>query len=234
MGLRFRRRLTLMPGVRLNVSGSGLSLSVGPRGASVTMGQRGTFLNTSIPGTGLYSRQRLSDSEPRRPVPTSTGATTTVKAALALDDDGTWTLRNTDGSPIDPTLRQAMIAQNKRLLVDSLGTLCDQANSKAESLGQLHWTAPDPARPPSYDRKPFPEDPLPKPEPPQLRPYSFFDRHFTTHVLGGESEQIPPSLFFRQPGQPGVFYKFANGFDTGSERGRLHRAYSEPYPQAIT
>ncbi|NZA26403.1 DUF4236 domain-containing protein [Luteimonas sp. SJ-92] len=31
--MRFRRRITIAPGLRLNVSGSGLSLLDGPRGA---------------------------------------------------------------------------------------------------------------------------------------------------------------------------------------------------------
>jgi uncharacterized protein DUF4236 len=38
MGLRFSRRVTLFPGVRLNFSRSGVSASIGPRGASVTIG----------------------------------------------------------------------------------------------------------------------------------------------------------------------------------------------------
>ena len=60
MGLRFRRTLTILPGIRLNISASGLSLSIGPRGASITLGRRGTHLNAGIPGTGLSWRQRLS------------------------------------------------------------------------------------------------------------------------------------------------------------------------------
>ncbi|WP_254916319.1 DUF4236 domain-containing protein, partial [Pseudomonas aeruginosa] len=32
MGFRFSKRITIVPGVRLNISGSGISTSVGPRG----------------------------------------------------------------------------------------------------------------------------------------------------------------------------------------------------------
>lgn len=49
-----------MPGVRLNISKSGISTTIGPRGASVGIGKRGAFLNLGIPGTGLSYRQRLS------------------------------------------------------------------------------------------------------------------------------------------------------------------------------
>jgi hypothetical protein len=59
MGLRFRRSIKIAPGIRLNLSGSGLSTTIGPRGASVNIGRHGTFLNTGIPGTGLYARQRI-------------------------------------------------------------------------------------------------------------------------------------------------------------------------------
>ena len=57
--MRFRRRQKILPGVYLNFSGSGISTTIGGRGASVNIGRNGTYLNTSIPGTGLYNRQRL-------------------------------------------------------------------------------------------------------------------------------------------------------------------------------
>jgi Protein of unknown function (DUF4236) len=51
MGLRFRRRLSILPGLRLNLSRSGASVSVGHRGAWVTVGQR--RVTVGLPGTGL-------------------------------------------------------------------------------------------------------------------------------------------------------------------------------------
>lgn len=65
MGLRFRRSIKIAPGLRLNLSPSGLSASIGPRGASVSIGQRGTYLNTGLPGTGLSYRQRLTRGQER-------------------------------------------------------------------------------------------------------------------------------------------------------------------------
>ena len=59
MGLRFTRRITIFPGVRLNLSKSGVSLSIGPRGASITLGKRGVYGNVGLPGTGLSYRTRL-------------------------------------------------------------------------------------------------------------------------------------------------------------------------------
>jgi hypothetical protein len=58
---KFRKRLTLFPGFRINLSKSGLSATVGIRGLSVNVGPNGAFLNTGIPGTGIYDRKRIGD-----------------------------------------------------------------------------------------------------------------------------------------------------------------------------
>jgi hypothetical protein len=59
MGWRFHRVLNIIPGVRLNVSKSGVSTSLGPRGADVNIGPHGATTNAGIPGTGLSYRQKL-------------------------------------------------------------------------------------------------------------------------------------------------------------------------------
>lgn len=60
MAWNFRKRIKIVPGVHLNLSKSGISTSIGPKGAKVTFGKNGTYLNKGIPGTGLYSRDKLS------------------------------------------------------------------------------------------------------------------------------------------------------------------------------
>jgi hypothetical protein len=59
MSWRFHRVLNIIPGVRLNVSKSGVSTSLGPRGADVNIGPHGATANAGIPGTGLSYRQKL-------------------------------------------------------------------------------------------------------------------------------------------------------------------------------
>jgi hypothetical protein len=59
MGLRFRRTVKLLPGVRLNLSRSGVSTTVGVRGASVTVGKQGTYANVGLPGSGVSYRTRI-------------------------------------------------------------------------------------------------------------------------------------------------------------------------------
>jgi hypothetical protein len=53
MGFRFRRSLKILPGIRLNLSGSGASVSLGPRGLRYTIGSRGTRTTVGLPGSGL-------------------------------------------------------------------------------------------------------------------------------------------------------------------------------------
>jgi len=57
MNFRFRRSIKIAPGIRLNISKSGLSTSVGGRG--LTWNSRGA-LTASIPGTGVSYRTSLS------------------------------------------------------------------------------------------------------------------------------------------------------------------------------
>jgi len=59
MGFRFHRVLNVIPGVRINLSKSGVSTSVGPRGADVNIGRHGVTTNAGIPGTGISYRSKL-------------------------------------------------------------------------------------------------------------------------------------------------------------------------------
>ena len=64
MGWGFRRRVRLLPGVTLNFSKSGISTTIGPKGASINLGKKGAYRNLGLPGTGIYSRQRIAAAVP--------------------------------------------------------------------------------------------------------------------------------------------------------------------------
>jgi hypothetical protein len=64
MPLRFSRRLSLIPGLRVNLSKSGASLSVGHRGAWWTVGPRGGRATVGLPGTGLFWTERIPPASP--------------------------------------------------------------------------------------------------------------------------------------------------------------------------
>lgn len=80
MGLRFRKSVSLFPGVRLNFSKSGMSVSSGVPGFRKTINTKGQVTTTvGIPGTGLYyvdtkktGSNQSSRSRNTRTQPTST------------------------------------------------------------------------------------------------------------------------------------------------------------------
>lgn len=79
VSMRFGRRksIKVAPGVRINLSKSGVSTSLGPRGAKVNISKRGVRATTRIPGTGrsystsLGSKTRTRRSASRRVARTS-------------------------------------------------------------------------------------------------------------------------------------------------------------------
>ncbi|HWD28833.1 MAG TPA: DUF4236 domain-containing protein [Rhizomicrobium sp.] len=59
MGWRFHRGLSIIPGVKLNLSKGGVSSTVGVRGAGVNIGRHGVTTDAGIPGTGLSYREKM-------------------------------------------------------------------------------------------------------------------------------------------------------------------------------
>ena len=58
MAFRFSKRIKIAPGVRLNVSKSGLSTSIGGRGGTVNLSSKGVRTTVGIPGSGMsWSKQ---------------------------------------------------------------------------------------------------------------------------------------------------------------------------------
>ena len=81
MGFRFRRSIKLFPGVRINLSKSGVSISVGVPGATVNISEKGTRATVGIPGSGLSYSER------------SSGAGATHQSAEPIrDSSGSWLL----------------------------------------------------------------------------------------------------------------------------------------------
>lgn len=67
MGWRFRHSFKVIPGVRLNLSKSGLSCSIGGAPVTLNVGTRGVYGTASLPGTGISYRQRFGGSEAHQP-----------------------------------------------------------------------------------------------------------------------------------------------------------------------
>jgi hypothetical protein len=64
MGLRFRRSIKLVPGVRLNIGLRRASLSFGGKGFTYNVGPNGSRVTVGIPGSGLSYSTNLQHQNP--------------------------------------------------------------------------------------------------------------------------------------------------------------------------
>lgn len=127
--MRFRKSITICKGVKLNFSKSGVTATVGGKGISANLGKQGVFLNTSLPGTGIYDRKRIVNfnnmdldklsigglsvgsllgGDAKKPGKTSTKPAAARPEAdmpesiqLELADDGSILVYDQDGMPVE-------------------------------------------------------------------------------------------------------------------------------------
>ena len=58
MGVRFNKRITILPWLKANVGKSGVSLTIGPKGKTLNVGSTGVNVNVSL-GKGVGYSKRL-------------------------------------------------------------------------------------------------------------------------------------------------------------------------------
>jgi hypothetical protein len=67
MPFRFRRTFKILPGVKINVSKSGMSVTVGPKGYHLTFGKQGIRQTIDFPGEGLsHTKILFKDDDDKR------------------------------------------------------------------------------------------------------------------------------------------------------------------------
>lgn len=176
MGFRFRKTITLAPGLRLNLGTKGASLSAGPRGASVTFGRNGVFGNVGIPGTGISYRTRLD--RPRQELtPRPSGSPwgggqgggsgdTYIPMTAKVLDDGSVLIADLDGNPMPEEMRAVALRRNGPAIADMLERRADDLNAWFARMLSPHMDTPDPM--PS--RMPFVPEPFPIPKPVKPEP----------------------------------------------------------------
>lgn len=187
MAIRFRKSVKLAPGIRMNLSGGGLSWTLGPRGASIGIGKRGTYLNSGIPGTGLYARQSLSGggSSSRRAPSKTASQTTLVSLTVTVSDDGNVTFTDVNGTPVSEELIEAAKKQKGDAIRALIQQKCDEINGQVEALGMLHMDVPPAHQQPTYTPQSFGI-----PQPSQQRPKTpgFFDKLFKSKLARIEAQ----------------------------------------------
>ncbi|MGA4448004.1 DUF4236 domain-containing protein [Ectopseudomonas chengduensis] len=76
MALRIRRSFKVAPGIRLNVSKSGLSTSVGGKGLTGNLSKRGVKVTAGIPGIGISTSKLYGSKGKQRREPEPAAAET--------------------------------------------------------------------------------------------------------------------------------------------------------------
>lgn len=59
MPIRFQRQFTLFPGVKVNLSKTGMSITIGGKGFHLNFSKRGVMQTTNLPGKGLSHRSYI-------------------------------------------------------------------------------------------------------------------------------------------------------------------------------
>ena len=145
MGFRFSKRITIMPGVRINISKSGLSTSVGPRGLSMTMGRNGTFLNAGLPGTGLSYRERIDrPSRASNAQPSPGGLEYSGQVKVKVDEDGTLLITDLDDNELPPAIVKRVKSEKADSIQELLEKAAEKINQDLEDCLGVHLPTPAP------------------------------------------------------------------------------------------
>lgn len=180
VGFRFQRRITLAPGIRLNLSKRGLGLSVGPRGASLSVGPSGVHGHAGIPGTGLGYRQKLNPRN--RHVSGSSGGAgrsspadgldallsqgESLPVQLEIDAEGGIHYFHGDGTPMGEGEVRVLRRHARQSLREQLEHHRQRLNEDLDRLGRLHEETPHPDMS-GYTTCDFEEPPPQSPQPQQ-------------------------------------------------------------------
>lgn len=184
MAFRFQRRIRIMPGVRLNVSKSGLGASLGFPGASLSVGSTGVHSHAGIPGTGLAYRKKLNSNHSNNISSRGSRALSSGKyleeflrsggqfeLGVSINEDAEITFNEIGGEPLDDDEVKTL----KRLVPEKLRELLqreiDRSNNVIFSIKSTFQDTPNPNKKFQFIRREFSE---PKPVMPELIKKSLF------------------------------------------------------------
>ncbi len=88
MAFSFRKTIKLFPGVKLNLSKSGISTTIGVPGATVNFGKKGTRATVGLPGTRISYSEKISGPATKATQHEEPAITGVVEG----EGDGTWFL----------------------------------------------------------------------------------------------------------------------------------------------
>lgn len=183
MGLRFSKRIRVIPGVRLNLGLRGLSLGLGPRGSSIGIGQRGVYGNLGIPGSGLSLRERLDTSagQPRRvsrvgsdPLPDQ------FTIQVPLGKGGAVILRSIDDEPLPHAMSEGLFKTRGKQISEQVQQACSEYGRQVAQARDIHLATPAPNPPSAYSASDFGSE---SPVAPRPLKYHWLLRLFESHRI---------------------------------------------------
>lgn len=176
MAFRFRRTVSIFPGVRINLGKRGISVSAGVRGANVTLGRNGLYGNVGIPGSGMSYRKRLLKLNKAGGEARSTGSAAPSLAAPAEAEEiahiqlntktGDIAILDADGNHLGDAALEVAKTHARQHLEDTLQQQVNIHNRMMATISSIHWDTPAPDHFPTLVAEPFD---APEPEAPALR-----------------------------------------------------------------
>jgi hypothetical protein len=174
MGLRFRKRITIFPGLTVNVSKSGIGVSAGPRGAKIGVGPRGIHRSVGLPGTGIHYREDTSWGALRnqggrnrtdtggsgRPRGGGASGTDGARAAggvgrvtLQVNDDGRVDLLGEGGAPLSAHAARTFRAANAAEIAAFMEEVAAHWNQGIDEILRIHLSTPAPDAPLPFEAR---------------------------------------------------------------------------------
>lgn len=183
MGLRFRKSLKILPGVRVNVGLGGLGLNVGGRGASISLSKKGMYSNTSIPGTGISFREKISTNSRSEKALKQQQISEQVQASaqnLVLDllSDGNIVYKDKDGNEIDKKIVTELWKQKSDVLRSWLKSEAEKINDM-DLITTIHYDMPNPYNEPQLEDLEFDKEKPTEPKKKVIEKPSFFKSLFS-------------------------------------------------------
>jgi hypothetical protein len=164
MALRFQKRFTVMPGVRLNFGKRGVSLSLGPRGSSVNVGREGVHGNLGLTGTGLSVRNKLSLGGVQEKLLDD-------GYVLKVGDDGRIDILTAGGDPVSSSAANKVKKARHQEIISYLSDLADEFNLPQNEIMTIHHFTPKQS---NQQNIAYPEFSIPKPTKPKFKKVYFW------------------------------------------------------------
>ncbi|WP_411868827.1 DUF4236 domain-containing protein [Vulcanococcus limneticus] len=217
MGFRFRKTIRIAPGVRLNLSKSGISTSIG--GGGLTVNSRGR-VTASLPGTGLSVSQTIRPgSAGSRPAPVNSNTS-------SASGCGCLTLLLLGAVLVWPWLLVVLIPLGLLVLIGQLqqpptrqrsSRLSNQPTARPPApavdapAGATRWPSPPPPPPPPQPLKPDPAPRRASTKSPAAEADAFLKAHGPT--LLSDAVSAVRDLAFAMANTPGLEAEIGHPFE---------------------